>query len=315
MLDSLMVVAGLGLLIAGGEALVRGAVALALRLGVSAMVIGLTVVGFGTSTPEMVTSVQAALIGAPGLALGNVVGSNIANILLILGCAGLIAPLAMQPAAWRWDGMVMSAASVVCAVAVLADALTLGTGLVFLALLAAYLVATLVLARRGKAEVAPPDDLDEVIGTPLVKTLLLLLGGIAVTILGARILVEGAVGLAQTFGMSDAVIGLTIVAVGTSMPELVTSVIAARKGQADVALGNIIGSNIFNILAILGVTAVIAPVPVAAEIARQDIWVMLAATAALMVLARSGWKLTRPEAGLLLAGYVAYIGSMVMRVI
>ena len=306
-----MVVAGLGLLIAGGEALVRGAVALALRLGVSVMVIGLTIVGFGTSMPEMVTSVQAALIGAPGLALGNVVGSNIANILLILGLAGLVAPLAMQRSAWRWDGMVMLAAAVLLVVPVLSGVIGLGYGLRFLALLGAYLVVTVWRARQDRTDFALPDEVAEATPLRLTPALLFLFGGIAVTILGARILVEGAVGLAQALGLSDAVIGLTIVAVGTSMPELVTSVMAARKGQADVALGNIIGSNIFNILAILGVTAVISPLPVDAQIAALDIWVMLAATVAILVLARSGWRISRGEAGLMLAAYVAYVGFMV----
>ncbi len=302
-MDYALIAGGLLGLLLGGEMLVRGAVALATRLGLSPLFIGLTIVGFGTSMPEMMTSVQAAFLGAPGIAMGNVVGSNIANILLILGIAALIAPMRVQRDAFRRDGAVLVAASLLCLWVVLAGQVGRLVGVLFLAVLAGYLLYALRCERQGAGETEPLPEGVAGRGTALV----LLLAGLALTLVAARYLVMGAVGVAQDLGMSDTVIGLTIVAVGTSMPELVTSVIAARKGQSDVALGNIIGSNIFNILAILGVTAVLHPLAVPPEIAVFDIWVMLAATAALLAVAITGWRINRGEGAVLLCGYGAYL--------
>jgi cation:H+ antiporter len=296
----------LGLLV-GGNWLVDGAVALALRLSISPMIIGLTLVGFGTSMPELVTSVQAALIGSPGIAVGNVVGSNIANILLILGVAALLSPIAVDRATLKRDGTVMVLVSVLCLSIVLYGTLGRAAGMILLLGLALYLVLTIRLARSGQIEAGPL----EVVQMPRWRAILTLVGGLVVTIVAAKFLVQGAVALAADWGMSEAVIGLTVVAVGTSLPELVTSVVAARKGQSDLAVGNVIGSNIFNILGILGVTALVQPLVVPESIIGLDIWVMLGAALALVLLAMRKWRIGRVEGGLLAGSYAAYIGYLV----
>jgi cation:H+ antiporter len=314
MIDVVLVAGGLLGLVLGGGLLVNGAVAAATRLGVSPMVIGLTLVGFGTSTPELVTSIQAALAGAPGLALGNVVGSNIANILLILGVAACIRPIAVQSEALMRDGSIMALATLACAGLIAAHMIGPLTGALFLLTLLGYLGLTLHMGKRrsggpdavyaAEAEVVPPSD-----ASPL-RIGVWLVGGFALTLLSAQALVSGAVSLAQALGVSDAVIGVTIVAVGTSLPELITSITAARKGHADVAFGNVIGSNIFNILGILGATALLGPMQIPPSLAQFDIWVMVAATLALGVLAVTGWRITRTEGMVLLAGYGAYMMAL-----
>lgn len=308
-----LIVIGLAGLILGGELLVRGAVAAANAFRISPMVIGLTLVGFGTSTPELVTSLQAALWGSSGIAIGNVVGSNIGNVLLILGIAALIAPVAVNPAAFRRDGAVMLLATILCLGAVLIGDMSRLAGLLFVCALAVYLAVTLLVERRNRTSPARDVYEAESEAVPgrdpsLIVSLAFALGGLAITILGARFLVDGAVTAAQTIGLSEAVIGLTIVAVGTSMPELVTSIIAVRKGQGDVALGNILGSNIFNILGILGITALVQPMAVPPEIIRLDIWVMAAAALLLVLFARSGWRISRTEGVVMIGLYLAYLG-------
>ncbi len=313
-IDILYLVAGLLGLVIGGELLVRGAVRVAQIFRISPMVIGLTLVGFGTSSPELVTSLQAALSGAPGIAVGNVVGSNIANILLILGMAALISPIAVQARSLKRDGGFLVLATGLCAIAVISGSLGRFAGALFLLGLIVYLVLTLYLERRASAETVYAAEAESVAtgGIPLPAASVMLLAGLFATILGARFLVSGAVGIATNFGIPEAVIGLTIVAVGTSMPELVTSAIAARKGQSDVAFGNVIGSNIFNVLGILGVTAIVRPLEVPATIAAFDIHVMLAATALLFVVSVSGWRISRREGGLMLAAYGGYLLYLVL---
>ncbi|WP_119677871.1 calcium/sodium antiporter [Indioceanicola profundi] len=304
---------GFLLLLLGGDLLVRGAVGVAKRFNVSPLLIGLTLVGFGTSTPELVTSLQAAAINSPGIAVGNVVGSNIANILLILGAAALIRPIAVDPAALRRDGGMLVIATAACAVAVLAGTLSRPAGGIFVAALIAYIVFTYMRERRqpdASAElhaheaeaVTPPTNLPLAIG--------LTVAGLAMTIFGARLLVDGAVELARGFGISETIIGLTIVAVGTSLPELITSTMAAWRRQGDVALGNVIGSNIYNVLGILGITALVLPVPIPPEIARFDLWVMIAVTALLLLFAFTGRRLSRIEGAVLAGGYAAYLVAL-----
>jgi cation:H+ antiporter len=310
-----LVIAGLAGLVIGGELLVRGAVSAAKGFGISPMVIGLTLVGFGTSTPELVTSVQAALTGSPGIAMGNIVGSNIGNVLLILGIAALLAPIAVAPGALRRDGSAMLVATALCLGVVLMGTVSRLMGLGFVVVLALYLWHTLRSERREATATPVYEAEAEAVPAPEMRlgiALTLALGGLVVTILGARALVSGAVSLAQAAGISETVIGLTIVAIGTSMPELVTSVIAVRKGQGEVAFGNVLGSNIFNILGILGITALIAPLPVPAEIIRGDIWVMLASALLLVVFARSGWRVGRREGAVLVAGYGVYLGWLLL---
>ncbi len=281
-MDILLILAGFAGLLVGGELLVRGAVDVAHRLRISPIVIGVTLVGFGTSTPELLTSVQAALAGSPGIAVGNVVGSNVVNILLILGAAAMIRPITVDGPAFRRDGPVLAAASLLCLAVVLSGTLGRGVGGVFLAGLLAYLIYAI----RSGAEVDAPEPGSA--QASVARSLATFVAGLVVTILAARALVTGAISVAASQGVSEAVIGLTVVAIGTSMPELVTSILAARKGQSDLAFGNIVGSNVFNILGILGVTALVRPLEVPASIAGFDIWVMIAATAALVAVAVDG---------------------------
>jgi cation:H+ antiporter len=302
---------GFVLLLGGGEALVRGSVGVALRLGLSPLVIGLTLVGFGTSAPELVACIQAALAGAPGIAVGNIVGSNIANILLILGAAAVIAPIVTTRQAFQRDGPVLICASLLLLAVILSGAIGRWSGAAFLVLLAGYLGYTYVTERRAPdaaaevyaaeaAEVAPRS-------ASLTLSLLLALGGIAVVVYGADLLVAAAIVVARDFGVSEAVIGLTLVAVGTSLPELATSVIAAFRRHGDVAFGNIVGSNIFNALGITGATALVAPIAVPGEIIRLDVWVMMATAVLLVLFAVSGWRVSRWEGAVCLIAYAGYL--------
>lgn len=292
---------GLVFLYFGGEYLVRGASSLAFRLGVSPLAVGLTVVAFGTSMPELVVSVDAALAGANDISLGNVVGSNIANIALILGLAAVIAPLRVEDKVIRIDTPLMILVSVALLL-VLANGLASRLeGALILTGLLAYTVMTLWLARRkpgAGADLPRPD-------AGAVKAGFLTLLGLAGLFAGGHLVVTGAVTLASALGLSQAVIGLTIVAVGTSLPELSTSTVAAWRGHGDIAVGNIVGSNIFNILGILGVTAIITPLELGA-ITWLDLGVMLAVALAFgfTLFAHTGLK--RPAGVLFLFFYVLY---------
>jgi len=317
----LPLIGGLVLLIAGGELLVRGAVQVATGLGVSPLVIGLTLVGFGTSTPELVTSVHAALSDAPGIAYGNIVGSNIANILLIVGVAALISPMVIASVALRRDGAVMLAVAVAFSVVALLMPLGRVVGVIFVSALIVYIYLAFRQEKASKpadhgavydkslalqqtdAALAPPAPPR----TSLLVSTLIALGGLVLVVIGGRFLVEGAVSLARGFGISETVIGLTIVAVGTSMPELVTSVVAGLKKQGDVAFGNIVGSNIYNILGIGGFTALIAPGAVPVEIVTFDNLVMIGVSVALVAFAWTSLRIARWEGAVLLTGYVAYV--------
>ena len=311
----LSLVAGFVLLVLGGEALVRGAVATATRLGLSPLFIGIALVGFGTSSPELVTSLQAAFAGSPGIAVGNVVGSNIANILLILGIGALLLPVTCEPKAFYRDGTVVGVSAVILAAVVMVGHLDRWTGLGFVAALLAYIVFTYLKESRSPDEAAAIHEAEAALqlgGKPMGLPLALVfaIGGIALTIFGAKLLVDGAIELALVAGVSEAVIGLTVVAVGTSLPELVTAVIAALKKHGDVAFGNILGSNIYNTFGILGITAAVHPLDVPFEIIEFDIWVMLAATVMLLFFAISGWVVSRREGAVLLGCYLLYLGIL-----
>lgn len=322
---TLQLLGGLVLLVLGGEFLVRGAVQVATRFGVSPLVIGLTLVGFGSSTPELVTSVQAALSGSPGIAYGNIVGSNIANILLILGIAALIAPIAVSSNALKRDSTIMVAVAVVFAVVAALTPMGLVAGVVFVAALVLYVLAafrqeramapdapgglhgaafdkSLALQEADPALTPTPET-----GRSAVLSFLIALAGLGLVVLGGYFLVNGAVGLARSFGISETIIGLTIVAVGTSMPELVTSVMAAIRHQTEVAFGNIVGSNIYNILGIGGFTALIAPTEVPEQIVRFDNLVMIAASLLLVLFAYTGRRISRVEGVILVAAYGGYV--------
>lgn len=312
---------GLIFLILGGEFLVRGSVQVATRLGVSSLVIGLTLVGFGTSTPELVTSVQAALSGSPGIAYGNIVGSNIANILLIVGLSAMLCPIVIASAALKRDGLVMLAVAIVFSAIAVTMPLGVAVGTVFLLSLGFYIY----LAFRQESVAVDPNhgaaydkalalqETDEAL-TPresptasLATSIAFAIGGLVLVVLGGKFLVDGAVAMARGFGISETVIGLTIVAVGTSMPEFVTSLVAALRREGDVAFGNIVGSNIYNILGIGGATALIAPGEVPAEIATFDNLVMIGVTLLLVLFAYTGLRIARWEGAILLLGYLSYV--------
>ncbi len=314
----LLVAGGLVLLALGGELLVRGAVGMAARLGISPLLAGLTIVGFGTSMPELATSVQAALGGSPGIALGNVVGSNIANILLVLGISALVMPLVVNPASFGRDSIAMGGATLLCTGAVMLGVIGPLPGVVLLACLAGYIwyayksesAADDDECHRHEAEVedrpVPPDTGPVVLGGMIVA-------GLVAAIFGAGWLVSGATVLASAAGVSETVIGLTVVAIGTSLPELIACVVAVLRKHAEVALGNVVGSNIYNLLGILGTTAMIEPINVPAEIADFDIWVMLGVTALLIVQLRTGWMLSRIEGAVLVALYASYTIFLALR--
>lgn len=324
--DVLFLLAGFVLLIIGGEFLVRGAVNIAASLGMSKLLIGITLVGFGTSSPELVTSLQASFAGSPGIAVGNFVGSSISNILLIIGVSAIIFPLAVSPRSLKRDGsVVLASALAFTAVGFFLPYNQLVGGL-FITALVAYLVMAYRLemahmrnngpehtAAMDKAlaheEASIADDV-EISDMSTGIALLLALVGLVGIILGGRLLVDGAVGIARTYGVSETVIGLTIVAVGTSMPELVTSVIAAMKKHADVAVGNILGSNIYNVFGIGGVVGLIAPTNIPAQIITFDNLVMVGATLALLAFAWTSKRIGRIEGAILLAAYVTYIYSL-----
>ncbi len=297
---------GLVLLFAGAEALVRGAAALAFRFGLSALLVGLTVVAFGTSAPELVVSTQAALGGAGGIAVGNVVGSNVANLTLILGLTALIRPVQVQQRLVRLDLPLLLGVSLVAAVFLLDRTVSRFEGVVLLAGLWAYLGLTVWLARRERASLdaaaLPPR-------TSTGRSVVFVAVGLGMLVLGSAWLVRGAVAVAEAAGLPQAVIGLTLVAVGTSLPELVTSSVAARRGEGDLAVGNVVGSNLFNLLGILGVAAVLRPLG-APGLEPFSVAVMVGAVVLVLPLARSGFVLSRLEGAVLLALYAGYLSFL-----
>jgi cation:H+ antiporter len=319
MTDALVLVVGLVLLIGGAELLVGGAVQIARRLGVSALLIGL-LVGFGTSTPELVTSVRASLAGAPGIALGNIVGANLANLLLVLGACALLRPVAIDARSLHFDGAVVFATVVLFAALSAAIPLHRWVGLLYVALLAAYLAWTWRIERRHPAEHTAPFEKGEAAAEvvpvpakpptglgPMVLSFSQVIGGIVLVMVGARWLVEAAIGLARSLEVADSVIGLTVVAIGTTLPELATSLVAARRRNTHVALGNVFGSCIYNVLGIAGLTALVAPTVVPSTIVTFGNPLMVAAAALMLVFAWTGLRISRREGAVLLALYVIYI--------
>lgn len=314
-----LVAAGLLALVLGGEILVRGAVALAAKAGVQPLVIGLVVVGFGTSMPELVTSVEASLAGSPAIAWGNIVGSNLANSLLILGIAALVTPIAIASDNRLRDPAVALAGSVLLALLAITDFGSVLAGLILLACLFAYIGWAYVDGRRRySAGAGSPSgmDSDEVAGAASkdgwAKPVMLTLLGLAILIGGGRMLVIGAIDLARIAGLTETLIGLTIVAIGTSLPELVTTVIAARKGEAGVAFGNVIGSNIYNIFGIGGATMLLAPAGLPKDLWPADIGLVVASAMAIFMLVLIPRAVTRIPAAVLVALYAAYLVYLII---
>ena len=301
---------GLVILLLAGDALVRGAVNLSLRVGIPALIVSLTIVAFGTSAPELLIGISAVHEGKPGLALGNVVGSNTANVLLVLGLPALLSRMHTSRFDTRRSYILMLVASVGFIGLSMFGVLTWVSGLILLAGLAVMLWDQLRAARAHKAE-SQAEELSELEGAdpdmPWWKIGVFLVIGLIGLPLGADLLVKNASIIARDFGVSDAVIGLTLVAIGTSLPELATTVMAALRQQADVALGNVIGSNIFNLLCIMGVTTLVGPVPVAPEFLNFDLWVMLAASMILAPFVLMKIDLGRRWGAVLTALYVGYI--------
>ena len=312
LMQAAMFVFGLVALVVGAEVMVRGASRLAVSWGISPLVVGLTVVAFGTSAPEMAVSVDAALSGTTGLAIGNVVGSNIANVLLILGVSALVAPLLVAEQIIRQEIPVMIGASLLVVVMALDGIIGRIEAALLFALVIAYTVFLVMQSRRATqattdefASEIPTSQWDRHWGVQAA----LVLGGPALLVLGAEWLVSAAVAFAKVMGVSDLVIGLTVVAVGTSMPEIATSLIAALRGQRDIAVGNVVGSNIFNLLAVLGAAGVVSTgglgVPDAAR--NFDLWVMLAVAFACLPILLTGREIARWEGAVFLGYYAAYL--------
>ena len=306
-MEWLLAAAGLIILIFAGDSLVKGAVNLALRLGVPALIVSLTIVAFGTSAPELLISVQSILDGFPGLALGNVVGSNTANVLLVLGVPALLAVMHTSETNVRSSYLQMLAATVLFIALCFTGTLNWISGLILLAGLTAMLTHAILTVRRSAA--APEvEGADPSMGWPQI-ILYLVLGLIGLPI-GSHLLISGATIIAQNFGLSDSVIGLTLVAVGTSLPELATTVMAALRRQADVALGNVIGSNMFNLLGIMGVATLVGPVPVDAQFLTFDLWVMLGAALLMIPLVFFRADITRIWGIGLTGAYAVYVWSL-----
>ncbi|MBR3372074.1 MAG: calcium/sodium antiporter [Rhodobacteraceae bacterium] len=307
LIDLAQVAAGLVVLLVAGDFLVRGAVNLALRLGIPALMVGMTIVAFGTSAPELLVSVRAVLQDAGGLALGNVVGSNIANILLVLGAPALISALAVTREVQR-DFLMMVAVTVLFTGLALTGVIGRWQALVLLGAFALFMADSI---RRGRKARTDPDELEGA-DLSMSGTRIALFTGLGVVglPLGASLLVDGAVDIAQVLGVSDLMIGLTIVAVGTSLPELATTLMAAIRREGGVALGNIIGSNLFNLALILGVAGLFGAMPIPAQMVRLDLWVMLGAA---LVLAPFIWAekpISRVWGVVLLLGYAGYIWAL-----
>jgi cation:H+ antiporter len=289
--------------------MVRGAVGLARRMGMSPLIIGLTVIATGTSAPELVTTLTATLEGAPDLALGNVVGSNLANMLLILGVAALLKPIACAPKVIIRDGsMVLGATALFVAIA-MTGIFVLWHGLVLVASLFVYLYLTYQAENANIESGLHGHEADDVSGVPeqVWTGAVYLLGGLAGTVIGAKLLVDGGVSVAESLGVSKAIIGLTLVAIGTSLPELAIVVVASMRGHSDVALGNVLGSNIFNLLGITGTVAIIAPLPVPDILLSFDLWVLLGVTVLLLPMMLTEGSISRREGGMLVFLYGVYL--------
>lgn len=308
----LILLLGLALLVLGAEALVRGASRIAAAAGISPLVIGLTIVACGTSTPEVVVSVTSSLGGQGDIALGNVVGSNIFNVLFILGLSAVITPLAVSRQLIRLDVPLMIGVSVLAGVLALDGLIGFADGLICVTGFGAY--TWLLLRQSRKEHVEEKDEFAVEYGVsqagrrPWLVNLVLVLGGLGLLVLGGRLLVDGAVAIARALGVGELVIGLTIIAAGTSLPEVATSVLASVRGERDIAVGNVVGSNIFNILGVMGLSALVARegVPVSDALLGFDVPVMIAAAIACLPVFFTGHIIARWEGGLFLAYYAAY---------
>lgn len=320
-LPAVAVVAGLILLVWSAERFVGGAAATSARLGLSPLLIGMLVIGFGTSAPELVVSALAAGQGNPGLALGNAYGSNVANIGLILGLVALVSPLAVHSTVVRREMPILGAVTLLSALLMWGGVVGRLEGALLLVVLAAFIVTSILRARREGVDALAVDTQESLAEHPMSLAAGLAWTGIGLLLLvvSSRILVWGAVAIAQGFGVSDLIIGLTVVAVGTSLPELASSISALRRREHDLVLGNVVGSNLFNTLGVVGLAAVIHPIQVGAEVLLRD-WSVMAAMTVLMALFALGWRgragrINRLEGAVLLAMYLCYTAWLVYLVL
>nr|WP_319474342.1 calcium/sodium antiporter [uncultured Cohaesibacter sp.] len=305
----LYLVGGLVLLLVAGDLLVRGAITLATRLSIPPLIIGLTIVSFGTSAPELIISMDAAFKGLGGISIGNVVGSNITNVLLVLGLPALIRPTQCNESGTRSSTVFMIAVSIVFSALCLQGVLDLSSGIVLLALLIFFLTWTVWTSRKQRGEPCDLVDeelLEEAPSNLGVAVLFIVIGLIGLP-LGGHLTIEGATGIARTWGVSEAVIGLTVVALGTSLPELATTLVAAIRNQGAMAFGNVIGSNIFNILAIMGLTSTIIPIHVPERVIGMDLLVMVATAFLMLVFTVFRMPLTRARGAIMVVAYAGYV--------
>ncbi len=314
-MEYLQVLGGFVLLLGGAEVLLRGSVAIARRLKISMLVIGMTIVAFGTSLPELVVSLNAAFSGSPDIAVGNIVGSNVANLLLIIGVAGLVLPIAARSNPLVRDGLTLLAVTLLFAALLWYGFVGREVGVVLLVLLLAFLARSYWQETRGKPDVSAERLAQEAaeVGDLTAATWILwiaVVAGLAGVALGADLLVKGSVVLARAAGVSEAVIGLSLIAIGTSLPELAASVVAALRGHSDIAVGNVVGSNLFNMLCVGGGVAVAAPFHVAEQIQTFDVWVMVAATLAFMPFLLARVRFGRMMGALFVAAYVCYMAVL-----
>jgi cation:H+ antiporter len=300
--------AGLLMLFAGAEGLIRGSSSLALRVGITPLVVGLIVVAFGTSSPELVVSLKAAIEGNGDISLGNVIGSNIANIALVLGVAALIRPLKVNAVVIRREIPLMIFISLIFVIFLINREISRIEGIIFFIGIIVYSIVSVFLARKEKNKDIEDEYIEGVAKKPLKiwQAIPFIIIGLALLVYGANLFLEASVEIAKRIGMSQAVIGLTIVAIGTSLPELVTSSVASIKKETDIAIGNVVGSNVFNILLILGVTAMIIPIS-AAEITMTDIVVMMFTAVIILPMTWTKFTLNRLEGAFLLTGYIIYM--------
>lgn len=320
-MDIVSLIAGLLVLVASGEVLVRGAAGIALKAQIPPLIVGLTVVSIGTSAPELFASVTAALEGNPGLAIGNVVGSNIANLALVLGITALIYPIPVTKGTLYFDGPIMVAVSALFIWFAFNGDLDRLEGAILIVLMVAFIILLiyrsrkerqkqLVTSEQSKELISSTNEVEELEGykqKSFAYLALFVVAGCVGLYFGSDWFVGGASGIASDLGVSDYVIGVTVVAFGTSVPELVASVIAAFRHQTDISIGNLIGSNIFNILSVIGITALIKPLPVAPELLKLDVWWMLGIALLIFPFIRFGWRIVRWEGFILIAVYIAYI--------
>ena len=304
MYDFIIIPTSLALLYLGGEGTLKGVLAFAKRFNLSAILVSAVIIGFGTSLAELTVSIEAVLINAPEIAIGNIVGSNTANILLVSAIAAMVSPIILKDLNINREILVMLLATLLLLFFKYIDFLNIIAGFIFLLILFIYIIVSF---KKGRNDNAEPEGLPNM---PFIKALIYCVVGIILLILGGWLLVSSSIKVAQSFGVSEAVIGLTVVAIGTSIPELTTTIIATLKKQNHLIVGNILGSNIFNILGILGVTLLIKPIPVTEEMMNKGIWEMIAATILFILILKFAKSLNRIIASFMLVTYVIYLGYL-----